>query len=98
MAAVTYAYYSNTYGGGLSEPAFADSLPVAEVHVKWLCANRCYCPTSTAFKRAVCAAVDAFDIPAGSRVTVQGHSFAARKVHRCEDLFGRCHYWEIEVG
>ena len=60
MAAVTYAYYSNTYGSGLSEPAFSDSLPVAEAHVKWLCANRCYCPTSTAFKRAVCAAVDAF--------------------------------------
>ena len=42
--------------------------------------------------------IGAFDIPAGSRVTIRGHSFAVRKVHRCEDLFGRCHHWEIEVG
>ena len=60
MAAVSYKYYSETYGGGLNEAAFGEFLPVAEAHVKWLCANRCYCPTSTAFKRAVCAAVDAF--------------------------------------
>jgi len=40
---VTYEFYSQTYGGGLSEAAFAASLPIADV-----------------FKRAVCAAVDAF--------------------------------------
>lgn len=60
MAAVTYAYYTQTYGGGLSESAFGDYLPIAEAHVKWLCANRCYCATSNAFKRAVCAALEAF--------------------------------------
>ena len=60
MAAVTYAYYAESYGGGLPEAAFADSLPVAEAHVRWLCANKRYCATSTAFKRAVCAATDAF--------------------------------------
>ena len=58
--AVTYAYYSETYGGGLTEAAFGDSLPMAEAHVKWLCAARDYCPNSTAFKRAVCAATAAF--------------------------------------
>ena len=42
--------------------------------------------------------IGAFDVPAGSRVTVRGRSMVARKVHRCEDLFGRCHHWEIEVG
>ena len=59
MATVTYAYYTQTYGGGLSESAFGDYLPIAESHVKWLCANRCYCATSNAFKRAVCAALEA---------------------------------------
>ena len=42
--------------------------------------------------------IGAFDIPAGSRVTVRGRSLIVRKAHRCEDLFGRCHHWEIEVG
>ena len=60
MAAVTYAYYKQAYGGGLSESAFGDYVALAEAHVKWLCANQCYCATSNAFKRAVCAALDAF--------------------------------------
>ena len=60
MAAVTYAYYSQTYGGGLSEAAFAGSLPIAEAHVKWLCAVKGICATSMPYKRAVCAALDAF--------------------------------------
>lgn len=42
--------------------------------------------------------IGAFDIPAGSRVAIRGRCFIARSVHRCEDLFGRCHHWEIEVG
>lgn len=58
--AVTYAYYSETYGGGLTEAAFGDSLPMAEAHVKWLCAVKGVCATSTAYKRAVCAAAEAF--------------------------------------
>ena len=60
MAAVTYKYYSETYGGGLDEAAFGDSVLVAERHVKWLCANKRICASSVAFKRAVCAACDAF--------------------------------------
>ncbi|MBQ9000631.1 MAG: hypothetical protein IJ087_02110 [Eggerthellaceae bacterium] len=58
--AVTYEYYSETYGGGLPEAAFMASLPTAEAHVKWLCAVKGVCATSTAYKRAVCAACEAF--------------------------------------
>ena len=41
--------------------------------------------------------IGAFDIPAGSHIAIRGRCFIARSVHRCEDLFGRCHHWEIEV-
>lgn len=58
--AVTYKYYSEAYGGGLSEAAFDANLALAESHVKWLCATGDYCANATAFKRAVCAALDAF--------------------------------------
>ena len=57
---VTYAYYTDTFGGGLSEAAFNGSVGHAESHVKWLCAVNGACPTSTAYKRAVCAACEAF--------------------------------------
>ena len=60
MGAVDYAYYSQVYGGGLSEAAFGDSAGRAEAHVRWLCSAKGVCATSTAFKRAVCAACDAF--------------------------------------
>lgn len=42
--------------------------------------------------------IGAFDIPAGSRVAVRGRSYIVRKVHRCEDLFGRVHHRELKVG
>ena len=51
----------------------------------------------TVFVDAVNSA-GAFEVPAGSRVAVRGHSYSVRKCHRCEDLFGRCHHWELEVG
>ena len=57
---VTYEFYSQTYGGGLSEAAFAALLPIADSHVKWLCATKGATATCNFFKRAVCAAVDAF--------------------------------------
>ena len=60
MAAVTYAYYTGTYGGGLSEAAFGGCLPMAESHVKWLCSVKGVCTNSNAYKRAVCAACEAF--------------------------------------
>lgn len=37
---VTYEFYTDTFGGGLSEAAFAASLPTAEAHVHWLCELR----------------------------------------------------------
>lgn len=45
---------------GLSEAAFAASLPMADSHVRWLCAVKGATTTCNVFKRAVCAAVDAF--------------------------------------
>lgn len=57
---VSYAYYSETYEGGLSEAAFSASLPTAEAHVKWLCSVRGACAASARYKRAVCAACEAF--------------------------------------
>lgn len=30
-------------------------------------------------------------------MTVRGQSMYATEVHRCEDLFGRVHHWEIKV-
>lgn len=60
-ASVTYEFYSETYGGGLSEAAFGTSLPAALAHVRWLCGGRCPSRCEVvAYKRAVCAAVDAF--------------------------------------
>ena len=58
--AVTFEYYSEQYGGGLDEAAFGEFSGPAEAHVKWLCAVNGACQTSTAYKRAVCAATDAF--------------------------------------
>jgi hypothetical protein len=60
MAAVEYTFYSGTYGGGLAEAAFGANEPMAEAHVRWLCLDGGADETSTAFKRAVCAATDAF--------------------------------------
>lgn len=59
-SSVTYEWYSQTYGGGLGEAAFAASLPMAEAHVRWLCELRGADETSERFMRAVCAALEAF--------------------------------------
>lgn len=58
--AVDYAYYSQVYGGGLSEAAFGDSIALAEAHVRWLCSGNRVHVCCAAYKRAVCAACDAF--------------------------------------
>ncbi len=60
MAAVDYAFYSGTYLGGLAEAAFGANEPMAEAHVRWLCAARGADEGSIEFRRAVCAATDAF--------------------------------------
>lgn len=39
-AAVTYEFYSQVYGGGLSESAFGLALPAASRHVRWLVGGR----------------------------------------------------------
>ena len=39
----------------------------------------------------------AFDVPAGSRVAVSGHSMMVAESHACCDLFGRVHHWELKV-
>ncbi len=58
---VTYQFYSEVYGGGLSEAAFGASLPAAIRHVRWLCDGREPADDElVAYQRAVCAAVDAF--------------------------------------
>ena len=40
----------------------------------------------------------AFEVQAGSRVTVKGSSLFVLEVHTCCDLFGRVHHWELKVG
>ena len=58
---VTYEFYSQTYGGGLSEAAFGLSLPAATRHVRWLVgAHEPGDDELVSYQRAVCAAVDAF--------------------------------------
>lgn len=60
-AAVTYRFYSQVYGGGLSEAAFGLALPAASRHVRWLVGGREPGEDELdAYRRAVCAAVDAF--------------------------------------
>lgn len=59
-SSVTYEFYQDTYGGGLSEAVFAASLPMADSHVKWLCAVKGTDTDSETFMRAVCAALEAF--------------------------------------
>lgn len=59
--AVTYEWYSQTYGGGLSESAFGLSLPAATQHVRWLVGGSEPSDEELeSYQRAVCAAVDAF--------------------------------------
>lgn len=57
---VTYEFYVDTFGGGLSEAAFGASVGMAESHVRWLCELRDFDETCDRFKRAVCAACEAF--------------------------------------
>lgn len=41
--------------------------------------------------------IGAFDVPAGSRIAVSGHSMMVAESHACCDLFGRVHHWELKV-
>ena len=101
---VTYEWYSQTYGGGLSEAAFAASLPMAEARVRFERTQRvsdddhrsANAGQGTVFVDAV-NSIGAFDVPAGSRVAVSGHSMMVTESHACCDLFGRVHHWELKV-
>ncbi|MCH4053304.1 MAG: hypothetical protein LKH08_07120 [Atopobiaceae bacterium] len=60
-AAVTYQFYKDVYGGGLSEAAFGLALPAAMRHVRWLVGGAEPSDDELeAYQRSVCAAVDAF--------------------------------------
>ena len=60
-AAMTYQFYKDVYGGGLSEAAFGLALPAATRHVRWLVGGAEPLDDELeAYQRAVCAAVDAF--------------------------------------
>ena len=39
----------------------------------------------------------AFEIPAGSRIDIGGHSYYVAEVKRCEDFNGHVHHWELTV-
>ena len=83
-AAVTYQFYSQTYGGALSESAFGLSLPAALRHVRWLVGGRVPGDDELeAYQRAVCAAVDAF--AEFSEGQVGGFSLGDFKVTHYED-------------
>ena len=57
----TYQFYSETYGGGLSEAAFGLALPAASRHVRWLVGGvEPGDDELESYQRAVCAAEDAF--------------------------------------
>lgn len=61
MVTVDYRFYTQVYGGTATRAAFDASLPAAEQHVAWLCDHHCPGPEArTAYKRAICAALDVF--------------------------------------
>ena len=39
----------------------------------------------------------AFEVPAGSRIDIGGHSYLVAACRRCEDFNGRVHHWELDV-
>ena len=39
----------------------------------------------------------AFEVPAGSRIDIGGHSYYVSECRRCEDFNGHVHHWELVV-
>ena len=39
----------------------------------------------------------AFEVPAGSRVTIGGNTYLVAGCTRCEDFNGHIHHWELDV-
>ena len=40
----------------------------------------------------------AFSVPAGSRVTINGHAYTVQEAYAIGDLWARPHHWELKVG
>lgn len=83
-ASVTYQFYKDVYGGGLSEAAFGLALSAATRHVRWLVGGREPSEDELeSYQRAVCAAADAFaEFGEGQ---VGGFSLGDFKVNHYED-------------
>ncbi len=41
--------------------------------------------------------VGAFEVPAGSRIDIDGNSYYVAECRRCEDFNGHLHHWELVV-
>ena len=41
--------------------------------------------------------IGVFEVPAGSRIDIGGHSDYVAEVKRCEDFNGHVHHWELTV-
>ena len=41
--------------------------------------------------------IGAFEVPAGSRIDIGGHSYLVAECKRCEGFAGRVHHWELMV-
>lgn len=41
--------------------------------------------------------VGAFEVPAGSRIDIGGHSYYVAECKRCEGFNGHVHHWELTV-
>lgn len=41
--------------------------------------------------------VGVFEVPAGSRIDIGGHSYYVAECKRCEDFNGHVHHWELTV-
>lgn len=41
--------------------------------------------------------IGAFEVPAGSRIDIDGNSYFVAECKRCEDFNGRVHHWELTV-
>lgn len=41
--------------------------------------------------------IGAFEVPAGSRIYIGGHSYYVAECKRCEDFNGHVHHWELTV-
>lgn len=58
-----YTFYKNEYRGQAPEAVFSEQLRGAVAHVDWMIGfNEVVEATSTAYKRAVCAVVEAFAV------------------------------------